>query len=75
MSLKDAHGGALVRAQTCSKRFNKKVNLRACSILHLRAHPRFHFREQLKINKNVKKKDAFYASVDEPLDTAIKGCT
>ena len=30
--LEDAHVGALVRAQQCTKRFNKKVNLRGTKI-------------------------------------------
>ena len=54
--VEDTHDGALVRAQECKKRFNKKVNLRRHSMLHLRAYLRFQFREHLKIHQNAKKK-------------------
>ena len=47
----NAHDGALVMVQECTKRFNKKVKLRCHSMLHLRAHLKFHFREHLKIHK------------------------
>ena len=42
-------------------------------MVYLRAHLRFEFSEQLKMHKNVKR-DAFYATVDDPLDCAVKGC-
>ena len=43
-------------------------------MLHLRLHLKFHFRKHLKMHKNVKKKHAFHAAADDPLDSAIKGC-
>ena len=41
-------------------------------MLQLTAHVRFHFREQLKMQKNCEEKDAFYTAVYDPLDGAIK---
>ena len=53
-ALEDVHGGAHIRAQKCTKLFNKKVNLRGYSMLHW-AHIRFHFRKHLKMHTIVKK--------------------
>ena len=44
-------------------------------MLHLRADLRFYFSEHLKMHENVKKEAVFCAAVDDPLDSAIKGCT
>ena len=44
-------------------------------MLHLNVHLRFYFREYLKLYKNLGKKDAFYAALNDPLDSAIKGST
>ena len=50
VALEDVCGGTLVRAHECTKRFNRKVNLREHSMLLLRAHLRLPFGEQLKMH-------------------------
>ena len=73
VTLVDVHGGALVSAQECKKRFSKKLNLRENSMLHLNARLIFHFTEYLKMYKNVK--EEIYAAGNYPLDNAFKECT
>ena len=63
VTLVDVHGGALVSAQECKKRFSKKLNLRENSMLHLNARLIFHFTEHLKMYKNVKEEIYFMLQV------------
>ena len=44
-------------------------------MLHLKVDLRFHFKKHKKLQKNIKKKDAFNVAVDVSLDDAIKGTT
>ena len=44
-------------------------------MLHLNVHLRFHFRDHLKMYKKSAGKDAFYATVNDLLDSVIKGYT
>ena len=59
VALEDEHSCALVRAEECTKGFNKKLNLKGHSMLHLIAHQRFYFRKHLKLHQNVIKKTHF----------------
>ena len=43
-------------------------------MLHSKAHLRFHFRVRLKSAK-MRRKYSFYAAVDDPLDSTIKGAS
>ena len=56
----DADGGTRFRAQECTRRFNKKLNLRGHSMLHLST-PKISLLEALKNAQKCKEKDAFYA--------------
>ena len=45
------------------------------SMLHLKVDLRFLFKKHKKLQKNIRKKDAFNVAVDVSLDDAIKGTT
>ena len=42
-------------------------------MLHFMPHPRFHFKEHLKMDKNVKKKDVFDPAVNSEFDGIFNG--
>ena len=44
-------------------------------MLHLKVDLRFLFKKHKKLQKNIRKKDAFNVAVDVSLDDAIKGTT